>query len=417
MLVLGLLQTSSLSIWSRSRPTLGHTFALDSTTSHTPPSPLLAMGRSFQEFGRRVMRLMRGGRARRIRSWQPTASSRPLPSFAPPPKFHPLPPRPSPPLVYSHQQLQPTGQSDYPQVTQSSQQVQTFSTAGPSGVHIVLGSYNFPEPAQPAPHQSPIPDLPSFSELPPRFSQTPQTVSQSFQSFSEANPTFSPIPSSFSQLPPSFSESFSDSYGSPLASPISFPPSSPPPFAPLVNASPPPGFGQTHFSSVITSPPFSEPSSKPQPLSFPTERPSLPIIFETSGQAFQTTHSSSSKETTAAPAPLKSEFPPSSVTFPILNPETSEGGNSPGKPPFDPSISAGLEIVAPFVASPGGRPNVVQKASDPAPDQENPGKYFTTDLELISAVQDRPLFYQDTGPVSREECNLRKWLRACRAYR
>jgi len=381
------------------------------------------------------MRLMRGGRARSFRSWHPTASSRPLSSFAPPPKFHPLPPRPSPPVVYSLQQFQPTGQSDYPQVTQSSHQVQTFSTAGPSGIHSVLGAatYVFPEPAQPAPHRSPIPDLPSFSELPPSFSQTPQTVFQSFQSFSEANPTYSPIPSSFSQLPPSFSESFSDSYGSPLASPISFPPSSPPPFAPLVNASPPPSFGQAHFSSVVTSPPYSQPSSStpsPQPFSFPTEPSSLPLNFETSGQ-----HLANNEVASDPPVPTSNIFstqtfpaahffssvgtesPTTSVAFPISNPETPEQGNSLSGTPVDPSISAGLEIVAPFVASPGGQPNVEQKASDPAPDQENPGKYFTTDLQLISAVQDRPLFYQDTRPVSREQCNLRKWLRACRTFR
>merc|ERR1719397_2308541 len=290
----------------------------------------------------------------------------------------------------------------------------------------------------------------SFGFYPQQSSSSAPTgpsISSNQHSFSFPQPTYSKwqpdkvevnSATSFSPSHPAPVEE--DSYGSPLAPLISVEQessasilteeqfgadgssslwdSSPPNSLPIVFPSSPPSLSTSPSSSSSSS--FPSIPSLFSSTSLPSPSPTANVEFSVEEATLQNTVSSSLEvDLTGVVSKDDLSKTPTESSNLQLGPIIQETASSQPSNP-DPEIALAIKIVSPFVSpsedTAGEEAGVPQQPSDPFPDQENPGKYFTNDLDLIEEVQKKPLFYQDTVQAHSTDCSLRKWLAVCRDF-
>merc|ERR1719397_2213696 len=181
--------------------------------------------------------------------------------------------------------------------------------------------------------------------------------------------------------------------------------SSPPNSLPIVFPSPSPS-SSTSLSSTSSSSSSSSSSAFPSITStfsstpLPSPSPTANVEFSVEEATLQNAVSSSLEvDLTGVIGKDDQSKTPSQSSNLQFGPTALAAASQPSDP--DPEIALAIKIVTPFVspsenAAGEEETGVPQQPSDPFPDQENPGKYFTNDLDLIEEVQKKPLFYQDT---------------------
>lgn len=273
----------------------------------------------------------------------------------------------------------------------------------------------------------------SFSFPQPTYSKWQPEETKETESPSPSKPPGSKTIFPFSPSLPSPAQE--DSYGSPLAPLLSF---------------------EEPSSSILTEEQFVGSSSlwdssppNSLPIVFPPPSPSSsPALSSTSSSSFPSITSTFSSATLHSPTNLEFSVdeatPQNTVSSSLEVDLTGVDGKDdlPKTPPTessniqlvlpaqstefptigsnpDPDIALAIKIVSPFISpseDEGDQAGVAQQPSDPFPDQENPGRYFTNDPDIIEQVQKKPLFYQDTVQAHSTDCSLRKWLAVCRDF-